>query len=155
MGAASPHFVAGYSFGALVMEETGYINEAIAFLDEGIENNPYAFQLRLYRDFIIRLFRTNEYKRAIEGIKQAIGLEGYPPILERILAFAYEKDGQWKESILQWKNVLVTSDIPEIKGIARKNMERIIKMMIDKEGEKETLDWFQKAIKEEVLEKDL
>jgi len=32
IAAASPHFIPGYSFGALVIEETGYVNEAIAFL---------------------------------------------------------------------------------------------------------------------------
>ena len=59
----------GYSFGALIMEETGHVDEAISFLDEGIENNPYAFELRIYRDFMIRLFKTHEYEKAIKGRK--------------------------------------------------------------------------------------
>lgn len=146
MGAISPHFIAIYSFGALVMEETGYVNEAIAFLDEGIKNNPYAFELWLYRDFIIRLFKTQEYKKAIEGLKRAIRLEGHPPILERILAFAYEKDGQLKRSILQWKDVFIKTGSAEIREIARRNMERVLKMLIDKEGKEKALGWFRKAI---------
>jgi len=151
MGTVSPHFIAGYSFGALVMEETGYINEAIAFLDEGIKNNPYAFELWLYRDFIIRLFKTQEYKRAIEGLKQAIRLEGHPPILERILAFAYEKDGQLKRSILQWRGVFIKTSSSEIREIARRNIERILKLLIDKEGKEKALCWFQKAIEIEKI----
>jgi len=59
----------GYSFGALIMEETGHVDEAISFLDEGIENNPYAFELRVYKDLIIRLFKTHEYEKAIKGRK--------------------------------------------------------------------------------------
>lgn len=61
----------GYSFGALIMEETGHVDEAIYFLDEGIENNPYAFELRIYRDFMIRLFKTHEYEKAIKGRNEA------------------------------------------------------------------------------------
>ena len=51
------------------MEETGHVDEAISFLDEGIENNPYAFELRVYKDLIIRLFKTHEYEKAIKGRK--------------------------------------------------------------------------------------
>lgn len=61
----------GYSFGALIMEETGHVDEAISFLNEGIENNPYAFELRIYRDFMIRLFETYEYEKAIKGRNEA------------------------------------------------------------------------------------
>jgi len=47
------------------------VDEAISFLDEGIENNPYAFGLRIYRDFMIRLFKTHEYEKAIKGRNEA------------------------------------------------------------------------------------
>jgi len=127
MGRLNPHFVEGYSFGALIMEETGHIDEAITFLDEGIKNNPYAFELWIYRDFMIRLFKTYEYSKAIEGIKKAIEIEGHPPILERILAHAYEKNGQIKEAILQWRKVYLATEDSRIKQIARRNIERLLK----------------------------
>jgi len=148
MGALSPHFVAGYSFGALVMEDTGYVNEAISFLDEGISNNPYAFELRLYRDFMLRLFKTHEYEKAVEGIKQAIALEGHPPILERILAFAYEKNGQLKESILQWRDVFFTQgkDNPGVREICQKNIKRILEELIEKEGKDRVFRWFKQKV---------
>jgi len=126
MGKLSPHFIPGYSFGALIMEETGHIDEAIAFLDEGIENNPYAFELWTYRDFMIRLFKSQEYSKAIQGIKKAIELEGHPPILERILAYAYEKNEQIEEAILQWRNVYLKEEDPRIKQAALKNIERLL-----------------------------
>lgn len=145
MGKLSPHFVAGYSFGALVMEDAGYVNEAISFLDEGIRNNPYAFELRLYRDFMLRLFKTYEYEKAIEGIKQAIALEDYPPILERILAFAYEKNGQLKKSILQWRYVLLTQgeDNPGIRETCQKNIKRISEKLVKKEEKEKASRWFK------------
>jgi len=37
----------------------------------------------------------------------------------------------------------VGSDIPEIKEVVRRNIERVLGIMIDKEGEKETLRWFE------------
>ncbi|MFQ6066046.1 MAG: tetratricopeptide repeat protein [bacterium] len=148
MGVLSPHFVPGYSFGALIMEETGHVDKAISFLDEGIENNPYAFELRIYRDFMIRLFKTHEYEKAIKGIKEAIELPDHPPILERILAFAYEKNGQIRESILQWRNVFLASESERIREITNRNMKRLLGILIEKEGKEKALYWFE----EEVLE---
>jgi len=126
MGKLSPHFIPGYSFGTLVMVELGYLDEAIDFLSEGISNNPYAFELWLYRDFMIRLFRTYEYKKAIEGLKKAIQLEGHPPILERMLAFAYEKNKQIKLSILQWKRAKESTQDPHIGKICERNIDRLL-----------------------------
>lgn len=124
----SPHFVPGYYFGALVLDELGYIDEAIDFLNEGIAKNPQAFELWLYRDFTIRLFKTKEYKEAIKGIKSALQLKGYPPILERILAYAYEKDGQIEKAISQWERIYASTEDPGIKKICRKNIARLIKL---------------------------
>lgn len=146
MGLLDPHFVEGYSFGALVMEETGYIDEAIILLNEGIKNNPYAFKLWIYRDFMIRLFRTHEYGKAIEGIKQAIQLKGHPPILERILAFAYEKNGQIKEAILQWQKVFLEGGDSPVKEIASSHTKRLLKILKEKEGEKEVSLWRKENI---------
>jgi len=44
----------------------------------------------------------------------------------------------------------VGSDIPEIKEVVRRNIERVLKLLIDREGKEETLQWFQKVIKEEI-----
>jgi len=43
----------------------------------------------------------------------------------------------------------VGSDIPEIKEVVRRNIERVLKLLIDKEGKEETLQWFQGVIEEE------
>lgn len=43
----------------------------------------------------------------------------------------------------------VGSDISEIKEVVRRNIERVLELLIDKEGKEETLQWFQKVIKEE------
>ncbi len=126
MGKLSPHFVPGYSFGALAMSELGHLDEAIDFLNEGIANNPYAFELWLYRDFMIRLFRTYEFKKAIEGLKKAIQLKGHPPILERILAFAYEKNGEIRLAILQWEKVKESTQDPHIEEICERNIKRLL-----------------------------
>jgi len=37
--------------------------------------------------------------------------------------------------------LFVGSDIPEIKEITRRNIERVLKLLIDKEGKEETLGW--------------
>ena len=97
---------------------------------------------------MLRLFKTHEYEKAIEGIKQAIALKSHPPILERVLAFAYEKNGQLKESILQWKSVLLTQgeDNPNIRGICQKNIKRILKKLIKEEGEDKTSRWFKQKV---------
>jgi len=146
MGLLDPHFVEGYSFGALVMEDTGYIDEAIILLNDGIKNNPYAFKLWIYRDFIIRLFKTHEYGKAIQGIKQAIQLKGYPPILERILAFAYEKNGQIKKAILQWQNVYLKEGDSHTEEIASSHIKKLLKILKEKEGEKEFSSWQKENI---------
>ena len=123
----SPHFVPTYSFGALVLEELGYVDKALELLDKGITENPYAFELWLYRDFSIYLFKLKEYKKAIRGIKRALELEGHPPVLERILAYAYEKDGQIESAILQWERVYMSTSDARIKEICKKHIERLKK----------------------------
>ena len=42
----------------------------------------------------------------------------------------------------------VGSDISEIKKVVRRNIERVLRTMIDKEGEKETLRWFEGVIEQ-------
>lgn len=121
----SPHFIPVYSFGALILQELGHVDEAIGFLNKGIDKNPRAFELWLYRDFTIRLFKTGEYKKAIEGIKTALTIEGHPPILERILAFAYEKDGQIGEAVRQWKRVYTSTKDSQIKKICIRHIKRL------------------------------
>ncbi|MBE0477723.1 tetratricopeptide repeat protein [Candidatus Aerophobetes bacterium] len=121
----SPHFVPLYSFGALVLKELGYVDEAIDLLNKGIAENPRAFELWLYRDFIIRLFKTKEYKKAIEGIQAALQMEGHPPILQRILAYAYEKDGQIEEAILQWQKVYYSTKDDGVKQICIRHIQRL------------------------------
>jgi len=121
----SPHFVPAYSFGALVLEELGYVDEAVDLLNKGIAFNPRAFELWLYRDFSIRLFRTREYKKAIEGIKTALRIEGHPPVLERILAYAYEKDGQIEEAIRQWERIYTSTKDPAIKKICERHLKKL------------------------------
>ncbi len=145
----SPHFIDGYALGSLVMEDTGHTNEAILYLDEGIKNNPSCFQLIIYRDFMLRLLKTAEYEKAIEGIKKVISLPGHPPILERILAFAYEKNGQRKASLLQWKKVFLSTTDPHIEKICQNNMKRLLDILIEKEGRKNTLLWLRKEMPEE------
>jgi len=125
MSFISPHFVPAYSFGALVLQELGHVNEAIDLLNRGVAKNPRAFELWLYRDFTIRLFRTKEYKKAIEGIKTALKIEGYPPILERILAYAYEKDGQIEKAIWQWQKIYDSTDDLKIKEICMRHIKRL------------------------------
>lgn len=126
----SPDFVPAYYFGALVFDELGKIDEAIKLLDKGIEKNPHAFELWLYRDFTIYLFRTGEYEKAIQGIKTALTLEGHPPVLERILAYAYEKNGQIEEAINQWQKIYLSTEDERLKEICVKNIKRL-------KGEKE------------------
>lgn len=46
--------------------------------------------------------------------------------------------------------LFVATDIPEIKEVVRRNIERVLKLLIDKEGKEKTLQWFQKVIKEEI-----
>ena len=121
----SPHFVSMYSFGALVFEELGHVDEALLLLDEGILHNPSAFELRLYRDFSIQLFKTHEYKKAIAGILGSMQLEDYPPQLERILAYAYEKDGQREKALQQWRRVWKLSIDPRVREVSMRHIHRL------------------------------
>lgn len=46
--------------------------------------------------------------------------------------------------------LFVGSDVPEIKEVVRRNIERVLKLLIDKEGKEEILQWFQKVLEEEI-----
>jgi len=46
--------------------------------------------------------------------------------------------------------LFVRSDIPEIKKVVWRNIERVLKLLIDKEGKEETLGWFEEVVEEEI-----
>jgi len=60
--------------------------------------------------------------------------------------------GKWAVVILRAVVVIlfVRSDIPEIKKVVWRNIERVLKLLIDKEGKEETLGWFEEVVEEEI-----
>ena len=85
----------------------------------------------------------------LRGIKKAISLPDHPPILEKILAFAYERNGQLRASLLQWKKVLLSTTDRRTEKICQNNIRRIMGILIERDGREKALLWMREKMLEE------
>ncbi len=95
-----PHFTRAYYIGAGILSEQGKQDEAIAFTEEGLRNNPDSADLHYNLGAL--LFLVGRYDEAIPNLLQALTEEpdqSQPLLTVSTLELAYEKDGQPQQAI--------------------------------------------------------
>lgn len=91
-----------------------YIPPAIALLKEGIENNPEIWDLRFDLGWMHYLQKLKDYPNAAYWLKEAASKDGKdmntgeiqprPSFVDRMLAHAYERTGEFDKCEAQWKS---------------------------------------------------
>lgn len=84
-----PHFLAAYSYGAVVLPAIDP-QQAIEIAAKGIANNPDQF--RLYQHLGYIYWRLGNYEKATESYEKGAMVEGAPPFME-LMAAKMKSDG--------------------------------------------------------------
>ncbi|MHB1458161.1 MAG: tetratricopeptide repeat protein [Armatimonadota bacterium] len=107
-----PHQVDVYSTGAWHLSynftdsaeraDRRYLAPAIKFMEEGIENNPEVWDIKLGLGFMIHALKTLDFKETIRWELEASKSKDAKLYVHRQLAHAYTKDGNIDAAIRQW-----------------------------------------------------
>jgi tetratricopeptide (TPR) repeat protein len=97
-----PCFVYVYSFScSMLMWQCNRPNEAVELLNRGIRNNPGDKWLKLYlAAFTYK--RLNDLGSQVKVLEELVNLPSPPPMLYRILANVYSKQGKFKQAAKLW-----------------------------------------------------
>lgn len=118
-----------------------YIPPAVKLLEEGIENNPDLYDLYFELAWTHYFQKARKYDKAIYWMKKALDKPARdantgriierPPFVDRMLAHAYEKAGQFGEAEKQWDKCIAQtmaaakngdrSSLEEV-AVAKKNL---------------------------------
>jgi len=134
-----PHFIKAYKLGAwnfiynmTVEAESGFQKEmykraGITLLEQGIENNPHSYELYFELGWTYYQ-KLKQYDLAIKYFSQARKYER-PNYVDRMLAYAYEKNGQLLEAWKLWRELLKDEKQKQFRREIKKNIEKLEKML--------------------------
>jgi len=85
------------------LEAARWVERGMAFLKEGLLHNADRFEL--YFELGWNYFhKLKDYREAVAYLEQAVRFE-HPPIVERVLAHAYEKCGRCRDAYAIWRQI--------------------------------------------------
>lgn len=134
-----PHFLKAYRLGAwnfiynmTVQADSNFQKEmykraGIALLEQGIENNPHSYELYFELGWTYYQ-KLKQYNLAIKYFSLARKYER-PPYVDRMLAHAYEKNGQLLEAWKLWWELLKDERQKNFRDDIKKNIERLEKRL--------------------------
>lgn len=109
-----PHFMAAYSFGAVVLPAIDP-NEGVKLVEKGIAGNPS--QWRLYQHLGFIYWKMEEFDKAAETYERGAELEGAPPFM-RLMAAKMRTEGGSRETARTIYEDMLQSDDTNIRELA-------------------------------------
>ncbi len=113
-----PHFIVAYSIGAWHLaynavaamtnevDKQRYIQEGIAFLEDGIAKNPFDHRLYFELGYTIYDQKLQDYPNSVKYLELANRYD--PPVwVQRMLLHAYENNEQFETALDGWRRYLV------------------------------------------------
>ena len=110
-----PHFMAPYSYGAVVLPALDP-GEAVKIAEKGIANNPS--EVRLYQHLGFIHWKLGEFDRAAEIYERGSALEGAPPFLRLMAARMRTEGGSRETAKALYEEMLETSEDTNISELA-------------------------------------
>lgn len=120
-----PHQIDVYSTGAWHLSynftdsaeraDRRYLGPAIKFMEEGIQNNPNVWDLKLGLGFMIHSLKTLDFQQSIYWETQATHDDGCLPYVHRQIATACAKAGKIDAAIAQWRKCVKQADAMLVK----------------------------------------
>jgi tetratricopeptide (TPR) repeat protein len=127
-----PHFIAAYSYGAVVLPAIDP-DKAIALASKGIANNPDHW--RLYQHLGYIYWRLGRYEEAADIYDRGSRIDGAAPFM-KIMAAAMKTDGGSRETARAiYHQMLETTDDEQVRITATRKLEELRSL-----DEREALD---------------
>lgn len=117
-----PHFIAPYSYGAIVLPAIDP-EKAIAIAQKGIANNPNEWRLHQYLGYIY--WKLKRYDKAYETYEQGSMVPGSPPFM-KLMAAAMKTDGGSRSTArAMYREMLAGSDDEQIRNSASVRLQEL------------------------------
>ena len=127
-----PHFIAAYSYGAVVMPAIDK-EKAIEIAQKGIANNPTEWRLYQYLGYIY--WKIGRYDLAADTYERGSEIAGAPPFM-RLMAASMKTEGGSRTTAREiFRQMLADSDDPMVKLTAERRLKEL-----DSLDEREAID---------------
>jgi tetratricopeptide (TPR) repeat protein len=137
-----PHFVAPYSYGALVMPAIDK-EKAIELATKGIENNPSEWRLYQYLGYIY--WRLNRYEEASEIYEKGSEIADAPPFMKIMAASMKTAGGSRETSRAIYREMLGNTADEQARVVAERKLDELTSMDERDAMNKALLEWKEKT----------
>jgi tetratricopeptide (TPR) repeat protein len=127
-----PHFIAAYSYGAIVLPAIDK-QKAIDLTRKGIENNPDSW--RLYQHLAYIYWKLKRYDEAAQTYERGSQIEGAPPFMRLMAASMKTQGGSRETARTIYREMLAASDDEQVRITAQRRL-----MELDSLDEREIID---------------
>lgn len=136
-----PHFIAAYSYGAMVLPAIDAEN-AIRFVSKGIANNPDSW--RLYQHLGYIYWKTGRYDKAAETYEKGSRLEGAQPFM-KLMAASMKTGGGSRETARAIYREMLAGSTDEMVTITAQRRLREIDSLDEREAIDKVLTEFKES----------
>jgi hypothetical protein len=129
-----PHLTVAYEFGSFFLaqkppEGAGMPDEAVKFVERGIQNNPNNWRLYYHLGFI-QYIEREDYKAAADAFLRGSKIPGAHPWMKIMAATMSEKGGDIQTSRFLWTKIYESSDDKQIRQNA---LVRLVALRVDED----------------------
>ena len=117
-----PHFIAPYSYGAIVLPAIDP-DKAIAIAEKGIANNPGEW--RLYQHLGYIYWRLNRYDKAAETYDKGSTIPDAPPFMKLMAASMVTDGGSRTTARAIYREMLAGSDDGQVRVAATRRLQEL------------------------------
>lgn len=138
-----PHYFDPYWLGALILSvETHDLDKAIALLDKGFAKNPDQWIYPYMAGW--EYAYAKRYDKAILYFRKAAAVPSAPPDVVRLPAGMYQKEGDKKTALAEWRRIAVESKDAGVRKLAE-NRVRALTGEVDRETLTAAIATFRQA----------
>jgi|SRR5580765_5434421 len=117
-----PHFIAPYSYGAVVLPAIDP-EKAIAITEKGIANNPNEWRFYQYLGYIY--WKLERYDKAAETYETGSAIPGAPPFMKLMAAVMKTKGGSRDTARKMYRQMLASSDDEQVQTTAKFHLQEL------------------------------
>ncbi len=127
-----PHFIAGYSYGAVVLPAIDP-KQAVDLVEKGISANPESW--RLYQHLGYIYWKLKDYQKASETYEKGSQIAGAPPFMKLMAASMKTEGGSRETARSIYREMLAGSDDEMVRITAQRRLKEL-----DSLDEREAID---------------
>ncbi len=136
-----PHFIAAYSYGAVVLPAIDP-QKAINIANKGIVNNPDHW--RLYQHLGYIYWRLGQFEKASEIYEKGSNIQGASPFMRMMAASMKTEGGSRQTARAIYREMLATSEDEQVRNTADRSLKEL-----DSMDERDAIDEVLRETKEQ------